>query len=480
MMVVNASTFAQTSNLPELGDSSTQYLNPAQERQIGQAFYRQLIANPAFVEDYQLQDYLQSIGNRVGAIADLRGMKLSFNLIEDNTLNAFAVPGGYITFNTGLLTTTKTESALASVVGHEIAHLTQRHLPRLLAKSSESKIPLIAAIIGSVLVGGQAGLVGLTAASANAASNKLRYTRGFEREADAIGIKLMANAKYDPIAMAEFFGDLERFNRQGDTEIPAFLLTHPLSAARRASSESRAREYPSQPHASSFEFYLAKARIRTLYTKRRDDPVAFFKDQIEVESTGIDTEVDAEVETKTKDAAIYGTVIALTKARKLQQARAVITPLSERYPNHPWIQSAHADIDLADGKVDQAIARYQMLISNNPDKVYLNYYLAHAFLLNHEPEIATKTMRYQIRRHPDLYRLYKLLSEANAQQGNLAESHQANADYHATLGNYSNAIESLKLALQQTEAEGYLAQSITAQISDLEEKLELQSKIDNG
>ena len=112
MMTVNALTFAQSNDLPELGDSATQYLNPAQEKQIGQAFLRRLIHDPSYVEDYQLQDYLQSVGDRVGASADLRGTKLSFNLLKDNALNAFAVPGGYITFNTGLIMTTKTESEL--------------------------------------------------------------------------------------------------------------------------------------------------------------------------------------------------------------------------------------------------------------------------------------------------------------------------------------------------------------------------------
>ena len=468
MMTVNALTFAQSNDLPELGDSATQYLNPAQEKQIGQAFLRRLIHDPSYVEDYQLQDYLQSVGDRVGASADLRGTKLSFNLLKDNALNAFAVPGGYITFNTGLIMTTKTESELASVAGHEIAHLTQRHLPRLLAKANENKIPLIAAVIGSILVGGQAGLIGFTAANATAASNQLSYTRGFEREADAIGIQLLAGAKYDPNAMAEFFSELERHTRHDSTEIPAFLRTHPLSLTRIAESEARAKEYPLQPHASSFEFYLAKARIRALYTERRDDPIPFFKDQMESGQTEI------------KDAAIYGTAIALTQSRKLEQARTALMPLSERYPTHPWIQTAQAEIDLADNKVNQAIARYQALIGNNPNKVYLNYYLANVFLLNRQADMAKKTVRYQIRRHPDLYRLYRFLSRANAQQGNLAETHQADADYHATLGNYSGAIASLKLALKESESEGYLAQSISAQLSDLEEKLDLQKKIGKG
>ncbi len=506
MMTANALTFAQSNDLPandlpELGDSATQYLNPAQEKQIGQAFLRQLIRNPSYVEDYPLQDYLQSVGDRVGASANLRGGTLSFNLLKNNALNAFAVPGGYITFNTGLIMTTKTESQLASVVGHEIAHLSQRHLPRLLAKAHENKFPLIAAVIGSILVGGQTGLAGLTAANAAAASSQLSYTRGFEREADAIGIRLLARARYDPNAMAEFFSELERHARHDSAQTPAFLRTHPLSFTRIAESEARARKYPPQDYASSFEFYLAKARIRALYTERRDDPMAFFQEQMESEQTEIKgaamgrscASCARDIHTihgnngggratqdAKADAAIYGAALALTQSRKLAQARTLLTPLSERYPAHPWIQAALAEIDLADNKVEQAIVRYRTLISNNPNKVYLTYYLADAFLLNRQPHLAKKTVRYQIRRHPDLYRLYRFLSRANAQQGSLAEAHQADADYHAVLGNYAAAIASLKLALRESEPEGYLAQSIAARLSDLQEKLALQKKIGKG
>jgi predicted Zn-dependent protease len=287
MFAVNTTSIAQSSDLPELGDSATRFLNPAQEKQIGQQFYRQLLGSPYYLEDYELKDYMQSMGDRIATSANLRGTSLTFSLIRNNALNAFAVPGGFITFHTGLLMATETESELASVAGHEIAHLTQRHLPRMIARANENKIPTIAAIIGSILLGGQAGLAGLTMTNATLASNQLSYTRGFEREADAIGIQLLAKAQYDPTAMATFFGSLERYTRHDSTEIPEFLRTHPLSYSRVAESEARASEYPPRSHESSFEFYLAKARIEALYTERRDDPLLFFKDQMASEKAHI-------------------------------------------------------------------------------------------------------------------------------------------------------------------------------------------------
>ncbi len=465
MLAVNASGFAQSSDLPELGDNADKYLNPNQEKHIGQAFLRRLLIDKHYVEDDELLDYLQSIGDHIAATADLRGMRLTFNLLQNNTLNAFAVPGGYITFNTGLISTTDTESELASVVAHETAHLTQRHLPRLVARSSENKIPALAAIIGSILVGGQAGLAGITATTATLASNQLSFTREFEREADAIGIKLLADAHYDPNGMASFFGKLERYTRHDNTQIPEFLRTHPLSYTRIAESEARAGEYPDQNHRSSFEYHLAKAKIQALYTKHRDDPKLYFADQLKSDQAEI------------RDAAIYGTAIALTASRNYDKARVALAPLLERHPDNLWIQSARAKIDLADNKAARAINRYQALVRDNSHKTYLNYYLANAYLANNQPHLAKKVIRYQIRRNPGLYRLYALLSKTNAAQGNLAEAHQADAEYHATLGNYKGAIESLKLAQREAAAEGYLAKSIAARLAELEEKQALQKKM---
>ena len=145
------------SNLPELGDSATKYLNRQQEDQIGKGFYRALIRSEDFVTDPEIQHYLNQLGRAVGQNAGMRGVTLHFNLLDVKELNAFAVPGGYITFHSGLVLATESESELASVMGHEIAHLSQRHLPRMLAKAEAAKLPTTAAIIASILLGGQLG-----------------------------------------------------------------------------------------------------------------------------------------------------------------------------------------------------------------------------------------------------------------------------------------------------------------------------------
>ena len=441
-------------DLPELGDSASRYLSPAQETEIGQRFFRQLMRSKNFIEDHVLQDYLQSLGERIGASAHLRGMNLYFNLIMDNRVNAFAVPGGYITFYTGLLTLTEEESELASVVSHEIAHLTQRHLARLIAKQSEDKIPAVAALLGSILIGGQTGLAGATLTSATVASNQLAYSRAFEREADAIGIQLLADSGYDPNSMVQFFRALESHSRHDQAVVYEFLQTHPLSLNRVSESESRASEYPPRTHTSSFEYHLAKAKIRALYMERNNHPEIFLEDQI---TSGPEVK---------SDAAKYGLAVYLTRSRNFSRARSILDSLASKYPDHPWIGVAQAENELADGHAEVAVSILEDLLENHT-RPYLYYHMAQAYLANKQPEQAKKFVRYQIRRNPQLFRLYEFLSQSNAALNNLAEAHQAKAEYHAVLGNDPAAIESLELALREAEPEGYLAQSLSARIAEL-------------
>ena len=450
-------------DLPELGDSSTQYLDSRQEKQIGQTFLRRLINEPAFLADYELQYYLQTLGDRIGQYADLRGTRLTFNLIRNNDLNAFAVPGGYITFNTGLVLSTDNESELASVMAHEIAHLTQRHLPKLIARADQNKFPAMAAIIGSILIGGQAGVAGITLTGATIESDRLAFTRDFEREADSIGIKMLAKSGYDPKSMVTFFGKLEQHNRI-DSGVPGFLRTHPLSYTRVAESEARAQSYPEYKHVSSFEYFLAKARIRALYVERQKNSVPYFLDQIESGSAEM------------RDAAKYGIAIAHTYSRNFDQAREMLAGVLARRPAHPWIQSAWAELDIADNQVEEGIERYLSTITRHPDQRYLSYRLAEAYLVNNQPSLAKKALRYQVRRHTDDYRLYQLLSQANAGLGHVAEAHQARAEYFAILGNYEKALAAIKLAVKESGSDGYLKQSLTARFKDLEAKIALRRK----
>ena len=462
MALASPPVFADTDSnepLPELGDSAARVLSPAQEEQIGRQFLRQLIRDRAYVDDPELNAYLNQLGARIAQSDSLRGTTITVHLIENPDLNAFAVPGGHITLHTGLILTTEDESELASVVGHEIAHISQRHLPRLMAKEQASQLPAVAAILASVLIGGQTGLAGFTLANAALLSNQLAYTRDFEREADSIGIKLLAEADFDPAAMGRFFNTLDRHGGLGD-EGPEFLRSHPLSYTRIAEAENRAGAYPPRDYPVGRAFLFAQAKIRATRSPRSQGVIDYFKDRAE-KSSG-----------DKKDAAIYGIALAQLKLRQYDQARATLQPLLEAHPHEVALHIARAEIDLAAGDPAAAAARYEQLLKANPQSAYLIHYLAEAMIANGDAAGAKRAIRHQLRRHKEMFTLYPLLAKSNAKLGLLAEAHQATAEFHAALGEYGAAVFSLKLALRENHSEeGYLKQSVIARMSELQEML---------
>lgn len=462
-------SYGQNSTLPELGDSSTRYLSSRQELDIGKQFQRQLLAASNYIDDAQLRYYLNNLGRNIAASVDLLGTTLYFNLLQDSELNAFAAPGGFITFHSGLILATESESELASVVSHEIAHLSQRHLPRMLAKAEASKLPTAAAIIAAILVGGQAGIAGVTLANANLISKQLAYSRDFEREADAIGIKMMASSGFDPQGMGKFFNKLQRFNLVTNKDVPEFLRTHPLSYTRIAEAEARLAAYPAQQHQSSIDFLLARARVRALYSERAKEATEFLRN-LAGTTTGAE-----------KDAATYGVALAEMRTRQYSDALTTLEGVSARHANLPQVLMARAEILIAADQPQKALEVMNAAISAHPSLPYLDYFHLESLLAAGDAEEARKMARYLLRRHPDAFRLYRPLSRAHVALGELSEAHQADAEYLAAIGRYRSAIKSLKLALRDNaENSQYINQSLKSRLTELERLDSARKKRNNG
>lgn len=458
-----APAFAQQDEtLPELGDSASQVLSPAQEAQIGRQYMRALFRDRSNVDDRELLDYLNQLGAEISAHASLRGGKIRVHLVQNSQLNAFALPGGHITFHTGLLLSADDEDELASVMAHEIAHVSQRHLPRMMAKAEASKVPAVAAIMASLLVGGKTGILGLTLSNAALISSQLAYSRDFEREADAVGIKLLAEAEYDPAAMARFFGKLDPHGGIGGA--PEYLRTHPLSYTRIAAAENRAVDYPPPRERSQLAFYFAREKIRALYSPRDNEIIEFFTAQAEQAAADNDEEK--------KTAAHYGIALTHYKLRRYREARAALQPLLDAHPREIALHIARAEIDAADGMPAEAAARYAQLMEERPQLLFLTHYYASALLAAGDAAAAKRILRKQLRRHKEMFLLYPLLSKSNAQLGALAEAHQATAEYHIALGDFPAAVNALQLALRETGEEGYLHESLTARLKQLKDAMQ--------
>ena len=262
--------------LPDLGDGSGGTLTPQAERRLGERLMRDLRRDPDYLDDWLMRDYLNSIAARLSAAAAMQyiGSYLpDFDLfpVRDPQINAFSMPGGFIGVNTGLISTTETESELASVVGHEMGHVLQRHIARMMSTGERSTYAALAAMLFGVLAGvvahsGDLGMGIAMGGQAFALDSQLRFSRAAEHEADRVGFQMLSAAGYDPYAMVAFFARLDR-TAMGDNGLPPYLRTHPLTGERMADMEDRARRVSYRQPRQGSEYGFVRARARVLQVK---------------------------------------------------------------------------------------------------------------------------------------------------------------------------------------------------------------------
>ena len=254
LMAVVLSPAVQAQNqLPELGDSAAADFSLSTERQLGDAIMRDIRRDPDYLDDPILVEYLQSLWQPLLAAARARGdlgRDLSERfpyqpfLVRDPSVNAFALPGGYMGVHLGLMAITQTRDELASVLAHEMTHINQRHIARSFANSRQQSLISIAATILGVIAASQAGSTDaagalITSGQAVGIQGQLNFSRDMEREADRIGGSVMASAGFDPAGMASMFERLQKSSRLNDSGNFPYLRSHPLTTAR--IGEARAR-----------------------------------------------------------------------------------------------------------------------------------------------------------------------------------------------------------------------------------------------
>ena len=225
-------------DLPSLGDASSAIVSPQQEHQLGRAWLSLLRGQVNQLNDPQLKDYVETSVYRLAETSQLQDRRLEFILIDSKELNAFAAPGGIVGVNGGLFLNAQTEGEYASVLAHELAHLSQRHFARGVEAQQRMQLPMMAALLAGIVLaaggGGDAGIGVIAGTQAAAIQEQRRFSRQNEQEADRIGIQTLARAGYDPNGMADFFERMQRVNRgnSGGYQLPEYLRTHPVTTTR--------------------------------------------------------------------------------------------------------------------------------------------------------------------------------------------------------------------------------------------------------
>ncbi|WP_036167482.1 M48 family metalloprotease [Noviluteimonas dokdonensis] len=376
------------SRLPDIGSSAGQVLGPAQQAEYGAMTLSQLRHYGYVLDDPLVEEWLQSVGHRLAANSDKPRQSFTFFMLKDRQINAFATLGGYVGTNAGLVLAATREDQVASVLGHEIAHVTQDHVLRGVERAQRDSVPILLAMLGAILVAQQAGgnssddasMAALSAGQALMYQRQIDYTRDNEAEADRVGMQTLSRSGYDPKAMAEFFTTLQgwvRANQGGSRErTPDYLQTHPITVTRISEAKERAATMKSS---SSFVAPSASNPMLPGNLKLPQNSLGaagtgqfgWAKERVRVLSANTPAEAIREYEQMRNkapldDAQQYGLALARLQAGQPSGAITELAPLLEKRPGDTWLQLAMGEAEARAGKKAEADARFQKLVDRMP------------------------------------------------------------------------------------------------------------------
>ena len=427
---------AENIRLPDMGDSAGAILSPEQEQRIGTEFLRRIRLNYQLVEDPEINEYIINLGNRLAANSDNPTQSFTFFVINDTGINAFAAPGGFIGVNAGLITSSESESELASVMAHEIAHITQRHMARAFEAQNNLDLPSIVGVIAAIIIGSQNSELGratLSASQAAAVQAQLDFTRSNENEADHIGIQTLAGSDFNPRAMTTFFERLQQASRYY-SKPPEFLSTHPVTVARIANSRSRAERYPYQQYADSLEYHLIREKLR--FSSNKPHNVSYYEQTL--------TSKQYHSETATR----YGYTLSLGYAGRIEQALHEINTLLKQHPEQANFLLTRAQLLLQSGDQQAAIQAYKKALNVYPQHYSLTISYARSLLQMKRANDARNLLHEYKRQHTPDAALYKFIAIAEGEAGYPIEAHQSLAEHHYLNGQTRAAIRQLDIALR--------------------------------
>ncbi len=424
--------------LPDIGDPASALLSVNQEIELGKILVAQVNRRLPISEDPELRSYFQSLGARLIAAGLNSDFPFYFRLVFDPRINAFAMPGGIVVVNSGLLILTQSESELASVLAHEISHVSQRHIARQFSRQQKLSVLNTIALLGTVIAtiyGGEAGHAAGSATLGAFQDASLSYSRALEQEADRIGMALLINANLDPFGMPRFFERLNAYSQINQSQVPEFLRTHPLTTSRISDSKIRAEQYAGNRYIeNTIHFQYAKARAIAI-SSEPNELVNHYKKVIEEEPNKVNHYIYA---------------IGLTRLGHGKQALHVLDKITPNNNEQFPISIARAQALIIDRQIDKALEILMAQDELYPRNESVIYYLATALLEDHNPGLALDkldSLSTDITANPAIERLR---ARAADEAGQPWRSHEALSDYDLMNAKYGTAMEHLLIAERQT------------------------------
>ena len=457
LVALLVSSLAFADELPDLGDVSTSALSPVQERKLGEGIMGQIRSSHAYLDDPEVADYLNGLGYRLVSNSPDPAGAFEFFAISDGSINAFALPGGFVGVYSGLMLSAQSESELASVMSHEIAHVTQRHIARLIAAQQKAGLASMAALAVAILAArsnSNVSAAAIAAAQAGVIQTQLNFTREHEREADRIGLQILEKSGFDVHAMPTFFERLQKATRIYENGAPSYLRTHPLTYERIADIQSRIEDIPFRQVPDSLEFQLVRARISAEDGNPRE-VVANIDRQIAEHKFGVEA------------AARYGLVVALLRAGDKVRARKEMAALLALKARSPMIDALAAQTLISSGDVERGLATYRDSLRVNPSRRSLIYGYADALIATNKAADAITFLDGRADARSADPQLYEYQARAYTLLGQHLLQHRALAEVYALRGNLPAAIEQLQIAQKAGDGDFYQKSSVEARLKEL-------------
>ncbi len=491
----SANTVVESSGnqLPDLGDPSTASLSPDMEKRLGDRIMRDIRRDPDYVSDPLMNDYLNALGYRLVQAARRQNISGSngsgtfatgFELfgVRDRSINAFAMPGGYIGVHTGLLVQSETESELASVLGHEIGHVMQRHIARGITNQNQSMWIALASMVLAGLAATKSGDAAAALAMGGqgaAVANQLSFSRGAEREADRVGFQIMTAAGFDPQGMPDFFQRLQRVMGISDNSVPAYVRTHPLTSERIADMQDRVSHVPPHKVPNTPEYEFARARARVIQEPTPNDVrnvLAVFQAQVNSSTSAVRL-----------PAVYYGIAFANQRLGRFADAEKALAEARRLYGNIPGATSGSPMLDVmavelarAEGRTQDALTQAMATMRAFPLSHAAALAYADTLVAANKLDDAVAFLRSRTREETSRSEWWELLARAYAAQGKRLQQHQAMAEKYAMDGSYQAAIEQLQIARKAGDGDFYTLSEVDARLHQLQLQFKEEKQDNKG
>ena len=465
LIFIFLSFIVTANNLPELGDYSSSKISESDEIFIGRQILFQVNQSDSIIRDIEISDYLDSLGKRLINASTDPAKKIEFFIVSDPSINAFAMLGGVIGVHSGLFLASNTESELASVISHEIAHINQKHISRFLLQQERASYQSTFIMAVALLLARsnpQLASTAMAGASAGSVQGALDFTRENEKEADRVGIQTLNNAGFDVRGARDFFTTLKQANQFSGGAAPAFLQTHPITSNRINDIEDRLKDFPYKQRVDNQTFHYVKGKLKALLDNKEDTKNILeknIKNKIYINEGG------------ERFALAYIYLIDNEFIKSYEQ----IQWLFDNEQSNPMLSQLYINYLIKINKVTEAKKIYEQNLNFFPSNRSFIYGLADLYLETQDSEKAIKLLKENEQKFSQDPILYKLFAKGYANQGKklLQYENLAEAAYYNF--NLQEAIIRMDLAIKANDGDFYQKSRVESRLKQFQKEQQIHT-----